>query len=97
MLIRGGEYVTTILSTSSIDESPTKWLIVTNFIRPLPIICFLYYFMAKNKKNTISIFFFLIAILTSFPTALSRYAAAAMYIPVILLTIPFARRKIFSR
>jgi oligosaccharide repeat unit polymerase len=97
MLIRGGDYVTAITENFQIEESPTKWLIVTNFIRPMPMICFLYYLMTNKKKIGVSVLLFIIALISSSPTGLARYNAAAMYIPVVLLLFPFVRkRNVFS-
>lgn len=94
MLIRGGDFVSNITGVSaSENESPTKWLIITNFIRPMPMICFLYYLISENKKRGIAVLLFLVALISSSPTGLSRYNAAAMYIPVVLLLFPFTRKK----
>ncbi|MFC3159080.1 oligosaccharide repeat unit polymerase [Chryseobacterium arachidis] len=97
MLIRGGELVADALKNVEQDESPTKWLIVNNFVRPMSIMCFLYYAISKEKNKVIFAILGILAIITCFPAAVPRFAAAAMYIPVILVLISFVRKKnVFS-
>lgn len=97
MLVRGGELVADALRDVEADESPTKWLIVNNFVRPISIMCFLYYAISKEKNMIVFAILGVLALMTCFPTAVPRFAAAAMYIPVILVLFSFFRRKnIFS-
>jgi oligosaccharide repeat unit polymerase len=97
MLVRGGELVADALSNVEADESPTKWLIVNNFVRPISIMCFLYYAVSKEKSILILVILGVLALITCFPTAVPRFAAGAMYIPVILVLFSFVRKKnVFS-
>lgn len=97
MLVRGGELVADAMKNVEVDESPTKWLIVNNFVRPISIMCFLYYAISKEKNKLIFTILGLLALITCFPAAVPRFAAAAMYIPVMLVLISFVRRKnVFS-
>ncbi|SDH67558.1 oligosaccharide repeat unit polymerase [Chryseobacterium taeanense] len=97
MLVRGGELVADVMSNVEADESPTKWLIVNNFVRPISIMCFLYYAVSKEKNKVIFTILGLLALMTCFPSAVPRFAAAAMYIPVILILFSFVRKKnVFS-
>ena len=95
MLIRGGE----ILDAFNIEEeeSPTLGLIVNNFIRPLSMMCFLFYSLVKRRNKIVLCILALLAIITCFPLGMARFAAAALYIPVLVLLIPIFRRKnVFS-
>lgn len=97
MLLRGGELVVDALKNVQADESLTKWLIVNNFVRPISIMCFLYYGISTEKNKFIFTILGLLALITCFPAAIPRFAAAAMYIPVILVLISFVRKKnVFS-
>lgn len=98
MLLRGGELVDEVMrNNTSQDGSPTTWLLINNFIRPLSIMCFLYYAISMQRNIIIFIILGLLALITCFPIAIPRFAAAAMYIPVILILISFFRKKnIFS-
>ncbi|WP_346984304.1 hypothetical protein [Chryseobacterium sp. POE27] len=95
MLVRGGELVADAMRDVEVDESPTKWLIVNNFVRPISIMCFLYYAVSKEKNKIIFAILGLLALITCFPSAVPRFAAAAMYIPVILVLFSFVRKKMF--
>ncbi len=97
MLVRGGELVADAMRDVEVDESPTKWLIVNNFVRPISIMCFLYYAVSKEKNKITFTILGLLALITCFPSAVPRFAAAAMYIPVILVLFSFVRKKnVFS-
>lgn len=97
MVIRGGELVADLMRDVEEDESPTKWLIVNNFVRPISIMCFLYYAVSKEKNILIFAVLGILAIITCFPSAIPRFAAAAMYIPVVLVLFSFVRKKnVFS-
>jgi len=97
MFLRGGELVADVMRNVEEDESPTIWLIINNFVRPLSMMCFLYYAISKQKNIFVLTILGVLALTTCFPAAIPRFAAAAMYIPVILLLISFIRRKnVFS-
>lgn len=91
MFFRGGEFY------QSTIESSTIGLIVLNFIRPLSMMSLLYYIIIEKKNYIIFSLLFLFTLITCFPLGMPRFSAAAMYIPLILLLIPFVRRKnVFS-
>ncbi|MCF4009281.1 hypothetical protein [Rheinheimera sp. UJ63] len=87
LFFRGGDFV-----TESQDWGPKK-LIIERFIRPLPMICFLSFFLLYGLKRKIKItLLFLIALITAFPTSLPRFFAAALYIPILFIIFPILRR-----
>ena len=96
MLIRGGDLLE-IIDASSADASPTKWLIINNFIRPTAMMCFFYYAISPSHNSLVYYVLMIIAVVTCFPTGMPRFAAAAMYIPFMLLIFKFTRkRNVFS-
>jgi hypothetical protein len=96
MLLRGGDLVEEFLAGIVADESPTKWLIINNFIRPISMISFLFYAISEKRNRLVYLTLMIIAVLTCFPTAMPRFAAAALYIPFILIVFPiFKRRYLF--
>ena len=97
MILRGGDLVLDPNASTSDNESPTLWLLINNFVRPLSIMCFLFYTISPNKTKLTSFILLILALVTCFPTAMPRFAAAAMYIPVLLITVPFLRKtNVFS-
>ena len=87
LLLRGGD-----LRGDSVLENKTVGLIVNNFLRPF---CFsaliLCVFVARQyfRSNIIwCLVFGPIALLACFPTAIARFAIAALYIPLILVLYP---------
>lgn len=91
LLFRGGEFSGEIDSGMSSSFS----LIFTQTLRPLAIICFLYYSLSRNRNIFIALFLFFIAILTVFPTGVPRFYAAAVYIPVMIILFKIFERKNF--
>ena len=93
LIFRGGEVpaeVDTMMSSSFN-------LIFTQTLRPLAIICFLYYILSPQKNTFIASILFLSALLAVFPTAVARFYAAAVYIPISIILFKFLERKyIFS-
>ena len=67
-------------------------LIISKFIRPMPLVIFIYYGLCTNTNTAYKIVFFILGILTQSPTSVSRLQAAALYIPLILFMVPFLRR-----
>lgn len=67
-------------------------LIIYRFVRPLSMMCLLYYLCFKSNSKRIFILLFLVAIFTCFPTGMPRFSAAAIYIPL-LLFLPFFKKK----
>jgi hypothetical protein len=95
MLLRGGDLIEELLANSVTDESPTKWLIINNFIRPISMISFLVYAINSNRNKFVYILLLILAVLTCFPTAMPRFAAAALYIPFTLIIFPFFKKNIY--
>lgn len=93
MLIRGGDLIEELLANTVTDESPTKWLIINNFIRPISMISFLVYAINLNRNKFVYFLLLILAITTCFPTAMPRFAAAALYIPFTLIIFPFLKKK----
>ena len=69
-------------------------LIITTTVRPFPVLYFSYLYITLREKNNMNEFkwlrvlllvVLLVVFITNFPTAVSRYHAAAVYIGIILL------------
>lgn len=88
LLVRGGELIDRYEFSSSAIR-----LLTNRFFQPMMIICLLFYLQVKTKKKFIIGILFVIALIGSSPTGMSRFSAAALYIPLIILTVPFIRRK----
>ena len=82
------------LGSEGADIPQSFSLIISTSTRPFPVIYFSYLYMTLREKNNINqlkglkvllILTFLIVLLTNFPTAVSRYHAAAVYMGLILL------------
>lgn len=88
MFFRGvsGEEDTTSIS------SPFA-MVVMQTVRPISIICLMYYLLAPNKKKIIVGLLLLLAILTIFPTSVARFYAAAVYLPLLLVAFKFTKIK----
>ncbi|UUV21272.1 O-antigen polymerase [Paenimyroides aestuarii] len=81
LLVRGGES-----SIDRVDIGSTSSLIVSQFIRPIPIISFCIAISTRKNKNWfLKFYLFIIAILTTFPLGVPRFYAAAVYIPVLCI------------
>lgn len=76
---------------ASISSSSAMALMQT--IRPISIICLMYYLTTPKRKVFISIFLLIIAILTIFPTSVARFYAAAVYLPLALISFKFTKIK----
>jgi oligosaccharide repeat unit polymerase len=97
MIIRGGDLLSGIMDVTEADNSPTKWLIINNFVRPMSMMCFFYYANSANKNKITFVVLLILALITCFPTGMPRFAAAAMYIPFMLLIFKYTRKKnVFS-
>lgn len=97
MIIRGGDLVSEALGVADTDSSPTKWLIINNFFRPMSMMSFFYYAISPQKNKIIFFILMILALITCFPTGMPRFAAAAMYIPFMLLMFKYAQKKnVFS-
>lgn len=85
LLIRGGEL------KESVETSKMSGLIISKFIQPINIILFLFV-KSFSKYHYLKIFLFFMAIISAPPTGLARFAAASLYIPI-LLSFKFARKR----
>lgn len=86
LLFRGGAFV------DRINQGQITGLIVGNFIRPMPMIIFLCAYIMKVKHKIILPILFILMIISSPPTGMARFSAAAMYIPVLLVMFPFLKK-----
>lgn len=92
MLLRGGSF-----KEESIINASSIYLIVEQVFRPIAMISFLYYINTKSKNKFMYIILFLLAILTCFPTGIPRFYAAALYIPLCLMSFSWIRKQnVFS-
>jgi len=92
LLLRGGE-----LKSSGLEIASSTSLIITQFIRPIPMIALFFYLVSKSRNYLVLFILFPLAILSIFPLGVARFYAAAIYIPLLLITTPFIRKKnIFS-
>lgn len=86
MLFRGGDYKELVgMST------PTS-LIIFRVFQPLSMMSLLYYILSKSKNIFVYIILIISALITCFPLGMARFSAAAMYIPLLLLIVPWLRR-----
>ncbi|WP_339922432.1 O-antigen polymerase [uncultured Cyclobacterium sp.] len=88
LMFRGGEF-----SEMSSSITGPLWLISQYFVRPLPMILFLSYYIYKNRIDFHFIVFGFMAILTAFPLGMARFSIAALYIPLLILFFPILRKK----
>ena len=86
-----------ITAAAGVTETKTSnmvGLLNENFIRPvnsLLAICFYLLFGHQHKSASALLFF--LAFITMAPTAVARFAAAAIYLPILLTLFPFLRKK----
>lgn len=88
LLLRGGE-----LKSSELEMASSTFLLIDKFIRPIPMIALFFYLVSKNRNLFVLAILFLLAVLSIFPLGVARFYAAAIYIPLLLITTPFIRRK----
>lgn len=87
IFVRGGE------SATRLDVSKTYSLLLENFCRPIPMIFFLVAYIYKTPHKFV-LYLLFIAVLISNPlTGLSRFAAAAIYIPICLTILPMLKKR----
>lgn len=87
MLFRGGDY------KEYVGLSSTFHLIIFRIFQPLSMMSLLYYILIKSKNKLVLIFLTITALITCFPFGMARFSAAAMYIPLLLLLVPWLRSK----
>lgn len=88
LLLRGGEGVETL------KVERMTGLLIGQFIKPLPITCLIIFKVKKIKNIFAEVILLGVVLLTNFPTSGARFYVAAVYIPLMLLYIPFYREKL---
>jgi hypothetical protein len=70
-------------------------LILNNFIRPIPVICLLYYKLSKTSSrfDSFELFLILFVLTACAPTGMQRFLAAGLYIPLLIAYSPKVRKK----
>ncbi len=66
--------------------------IANNFIRPMPMIIFIFYLMCRKPNVIMAFILGALAIITVPPTGVASLFAAATYIPLLLVTLPIMRK-----
>lgn len=89
LLYRGGEF-----TRMKIDSSVS--LIISNFVRPIPVICLLFYLLFAKRNIFFFSAFLVLALLTCSPFGMPRFQVAALYIPVLLSFGLFRGKNVFS-
>lgn len=88
--LEGGE----LLENVEIESvSKPVSLIITNFIRPLGVILFLFAYKLDLGNRLLFFLLFIMMLLVDFPTAMPRFSAAALYIPVVLFFWKYMQQK----
>lgn len=85
-------FFNTNLKSSMSKYSQINNLIYDNFIAIIPFLCLVIFKILKIKNKIIEIYLLIIFLLVNFPTALSRYAVARVYIPIIILYSKILRK-----
>lgn len=88
LMFRGGEF-----SQMSSNITGPLWLLSQYFVRPLPMIAFLAYYVVVKKINIHFTLLCLIGIITAFPLGMARFSVAALYIPFVIILFPILQRK----
>lgn len=86
LIFRGGNL------DSRVDQSQIMFLINENFLRPITLVIFLSSLILEVRHKITIPIFFLLLLITIPPTGVARLLAAAVYIPVVLFTIPVLRK-----
>ena len=90
LMFRGGEF------TDRVNQGQIASMVAGNFFRPMPMIIFLGAYIMKVKHKVVLPILFILMIISSPPTGMARFSAAAIYIPVILCTLSiFKKRYVF--
>ena len=74
------------------QRSQIENLIYNNFISVIPLLCLIVFKISKIKNKALEIYLILILLLTNFPTVLSRYAVARIYIPIVIIYFNFMKK-----
>ena len=87
ILFRGGEFV----DRKSLSNSSN--LILNNFLRPMPLILYLSTFYIKLRHRFIRYVLLMIVFISCPPTGMARFAAAEIYLPILLTSMPLFKKK----
>ena len=94
LLLRGvSEEMLGFSSGEGIQMSSQMWLICENYLRPMNSHITLLFYLQYGKQHKITfVILLLLSLLTLFPTAVPRFAAAAIYLPFLLVFCPFLQK-----
>ena len=87
LLFRGGEFV------NRIEISQITFLITDFFLRPMVMILFMTACILRVKHKIVLFLLGLLMVVCAPPTGMARFAAAALYIPVIVWFAPILRKR----
>ena len=87
LFVRGGE------TKTSMEVSNITSLILSNFLRPIPMIIFISALIFGLRNKIVLSILFLSIIFSCPPTGVERFTVAAIYLPVLLQIFPFLWRK----
>ncbi|MGC9796909.1 hypothetical protein MNL76_07615 [Fervidobacterium riparium] len=68
-------------------EERSLMLIFSNFIRPIPVILFIYYKTMEQNNKFIESLLLLLVLISNFPTSEARYYTGTLYIAILLVYI----------
>lgn len=85
LMFRGGV-------TDRVNQGQIAALVTDNFLRPMPMMIFLCAYIMKVKHKIVLPILFILMIISSPPTGMPRFSAAAIYMPVLLCTMPIFRK-----
>src|SRR5690606_26625276 len=85
MLFRGGDLKETISISSHLS------LVISKFFQPMPVFIFILYFWKSNRRLPYVILYLLFMLVVCSPIGMPRFAAASLYIAVLMATLPLFR------
>lgn len=89
MLFRGGEF------KESTVGSKASALIIFRVFQPLSMMSLLFYILTKSKNIFVLSIMFLLTLITCFPLGMARFSAAALYLPLLLIVVPWFKKSNF--
>lgn len=92
LFFRGGDLADFNLIDESTNISQPISLLIDKFFTPLPCVIFLLAYKLRTSKIML-LFFALMMLLVAFPTAMPRFSAASIYIPVALTLFNIFEKK----
>lgn len=89
LFVRGGEF-----KEQAYIESSALSLLLGKITEPMLMVVLLFYLSTKNhKKGWVTLLLFFIVLLGTSPTRLPRFATAAIYMPLLIYSLPIMRKK----